>query len=144
MNIVAAKAAKQLSEANFLVADKLYQEGNYYDWTVVVLFYSACALITSICELNGVVVPDRHKGYYNNKSKKYIKGMLNICQEYLSINSYQNYSYLLVWSQMLRYKPARIIAFKSHPQTAEGIKKMFTMFKDILKDYNFKYGGNLK
>jgi hypothetical protein len=138
-NISCAKKAKRLSEENFLLAEKLYSENSYYDWSIVVLFYSSCALINSICELEGIAVPERHKGRWNKESGIYIKGMLDIANEYLEKIPYENYSFLLIQSQMLRYKPSTILEFKKNVDTPKLVGDIFEMFKVILKDFENKY-----
>lgn len=39
-DLVDAKLAKKLKLRNYKLARKLYSEGEYYEWSVVVLFYS--------------------------------------------------------------------------------------------------------
>lgn len=65
--------------------------------------------------------------------------MLDIANEYLEKIPYENYSFLLIQSQMLRYKPSTILEFKKNVDTPKLVGDIFEMFKVILKDFENKY-----
>lgn len=141
--LVRAKQAKEVANSNLNLAKKLFKENNYYDWVVVILFYSACALITAICNIEDVPVPREHKGRWDKQQKIYIEGMLDKARRYLSKKPYESYSALLVYSQLLRYEPKIILDFQNDPNTPTTIKKIFSSFKLIINDFNIKYSKYL-
>lgn len=139
VDIDKAKQARQIARSDLTLAKKLNKEKDYYDWVVVVLFYSACALMTAICNIEGVTVPEQHKGRWNEKINKWEDGMLDRAKKYLSQRPYDSYSLLLIWSQTLRYDPEDILNFRKRDDTPETIKKCFKTFQLIVNNFNNKY-----
>lgn len=136
--------AKTLADKNYLLAKELYEKKDYYCWIVVILFYSACALAISVCNIEGIAVPRQHKGRYDNRKKEYIKGHLDIVEQYFSQKSYSSYSYLLISSQDFRYVPNVILNFERLPDVHNITKKFFTEYNIIRNDYEFRYNKYLK
>lgn len=139
VNLENAKRAKEVARRNLELAKRLYKEGDYYDWVIVVLFYSACLLIISICYIKGDVVPHKHKGRYNKETKTYEIGMLDQSKKYLNSIAHDNYSALLVLSQLLRYDPEIILNFQNDSKSSAKLKNTFYDFKIILDDFKNRY-----
>ena len=125
IRLAEAQLARKLARRNLSLAQQLNREKDYYDWTIVVLFYSACALVVAICNIEGVSIPEQHRGRYDLRTRKYIDGMIDKAKKYLSKKSYESYSNLLVWSGVFRYNPKYIFKFQENPRTPEIVKNFF-------------------
>jgi hypothetical protein len=143
MSIASAKTAKQLSEENFSLAEKLYKENIYHDWVVIALFYAACLLIHSICEIRSLPIPERHRGRFDKQANRYTKGLLDIAKEQLSTKSFSSYSLFLVESQVLRYRASDTIAFKKSQNVRSILDNRFAEFDIILRDFEGLFGKYL-
>lgn len=143
-NIINAGQAKLAASSDLELAKKLYKEHNYYDWVIVILFYSSCLLITSICFIKNETIPKNYKGRYDKATKIYKEGLLDRAKKYLSSKSYESYSILLVQSQLLRYNPDYKLKFQEDSESLKLVSKLFSDFRIILEDFKEKYNKYLK
>jgi hypothetical protein len=131
--------AVKLANYNIKVFKHLYKNTDYYDWMVVVLFYSICSLVNAVCCVKNVAIPERHKGYYNSKKNEFIEGKVEKVKKYFSQESFDFYSHMLVQSQMLRYTPKQNFQYLEHKETPKAIKEMTLDYKEFIGEYRRKY-----
>lgn len=96
-------------------------------------------MVRAVCHIEGVSVPEKHRGYWDNTARCYVDGLLNRVEKYLNEESYKSYSYLLIKSQTLRYRPAKVYEFLESDDVKKRVDKHFKAYKKISEDFHKKY-----